>query len=342
MNDKSILMEMYEQFLEEREEVQKLLNSNLSRVSEIEECLKAIFDKEDSDFHVFSPRSVENVYREEIDHLKTEKRELEVENRSHYRKINKLDHYLDGMKKMMDEGTFEEENSEERIEIPDVEDMDRNLKVLNIQEKERQRIARDLHDTSLQNLAHLVHKIELSSMFIDQDPLRAKLELAAINKNLKTIIDEIRNTIFNLRPMSFDDLGLKDSLEQLIIRLKQTNPDIDITMEMEDNINCHNDLILMSIFRVVHECCANAIEHSNGNRISVVIKNEDEKCVIHINDNGDGFDVREVMETKQKHFGLMIVKERVELLGGRVQVKSSAGDGTDILIMIPLKNIERI
>ena len=70
-----------------------------------------------------------------------------------------------------------------------------NLMALSIQEEDRQRIARELHDTSLQNLAHLIHKIELSSLYIDQDPVRAKLELSAVNKNLREIIEEIRCTI---------------------------------------------------------------------------------------------------------------------------------------------------
>ena len=91
--------------------------------------------------------------------------------------------------------------------------------ILTIQEDERKRIARDLHDTSLQNLAHLIHKIELSSMYIDVDPNQAKLELASVNKKLREIIDEIRSILFDLRPMTFDDLGLKAALERLLMNL---------------------------------------------------------------------------------------------------------------------------
>lgn len=81
--------------------------------------------------------------------------------------------------------------------------------VFEIQELDRRRIARDLHDTSLQNLSHLIHKLELVSMYMDKDMIRAKLELASVSKNINHIIDEIRMVIYDLRPMVFDDLGLK-------------------------------------------------------------------------------------------------------------------------------------
>lgn len=92
-----------------------------------------------------------------------------------------------------------------------------NLTIFKVQEEERQRIARDLHDTSLQNLTHLIHKIELSSLYIDKDPIQAKLELSIVEKSLRKTIEEIRNIIYDLRPMSFDDLGLKNAAFTIIV-----------------------------------------------------------------------------------------------------------------------------
>lgn len=97
----------------------------------------------------------------------------------------------------------------------------KQFSVLDVQEKERQRIARDLHDSSLQNLTHLVHQVELSSLYIDQDPLKAKLELASVETKLRKVIDDIRNIIYDLRPMTFDDLGLKQTLLNYFSLLKQ-------------------------------------------------------------------------------------------------------------------------
>ena len=208
----------------------------------------------------------------------------------------------------------------------------KNLAVLKIQEEDRQRIARDLHDTSLQNLAHLIHKIELSSMYIDKDPIRAKLELALVNKNLKEIIDEIRNTIFDLRPMSFDDLGLKATFERMINSL---NEDMSFVIHTDiDDVSCDNNLVLATVYRISQECFSNAIVHSGGTEITFNCKYIDDKCIIEIIDNGKGFTEDDLK--KDRHFGISVVKERVNLLGGIIEIDSQKNIGTNIRIEIPL------
>ncbi len=338
MEEKNILKDLHEQLSEERDEVQKLLNVNLSKISEIEEFLKSIYEKEDSDFKIFSPRSAENLYKENIDKSVSEKQTLEIENRTYYKRLNQLDRYLEGLKKLDTESVVDKDTSSLTVSCCENIDTGNSLKVLDIQEKERQRIARDLHDSSLQNLAHLVHKIELSSMFIDQDPLRAKLELATVSKNLRSVIDDIRNTIFDMRPMTFDDLGLKDCFERLFINLKQANPAFDFSSDI-DELTSENDLVLMTIYRVVQECCSNAIKHSGGNHIFVSLKKDDVDCIITIKDNGKGFDIQETFNRNEKHFGLSIMSERVQLIGGSIKVNSDS-NGTEIYIIIPLNRIE--
>lgn len=215
-------------------------------------------------------------------------------------------------------------------------DVINRLHILNIQEKERQRIARDLHDTSLQNLTHLIHKIELSSMYIDKDSIKAKLELATVNKNLKSIIDEIRNVIFNLRPMNFSETNLIESIDCLIDKLSD-NPNIKIITFVEE-LNCDDPLILMAIFRIIKECMINALKHSSGNKIVLSLKNEsDNYCSIVIEDNGKSFDYSKInCFDGKKHFGLCILKERVEYLSGKLNINSNPGIGTTIEIFIPL------
>lgn len=210
----------------------------------------------------------------------------------------------------------------------------KNLTILNIQEEDRQRIARDLHDTSLQNLAHLVHKIELSSMYIDVDPVKAKLELALISKSLKSVIDEIRNTIFDLRPMSFDDLGLKPAFEEMIEKINEANI-FQIEADI-DNVSCENDLILATIFRVVQECFINIKKHSKADKIIFSCKKKDNLCIIDIEDNGAGFTKEEIEDKKNKHFGISVMEERVNLLGGQISIDSEKEKGTHIHIEISL------
>ncbi len=214
------------------------------------------------------------------------------------------------------------------------EELDHNVTILKIQEDERQRISRDLHDSSLQNLTHLIHKIELSSMFIDNDPLRAKLELSVISKNLKSIIDDIRNTIFNLRPMEFDDLGLQVALERLLHRVTD---DLDFKTEFDvENVSCENNLVLMTLYRVVQECLNNVVKHSEATEISLIGKRVDNTYHIIIKDNGKGFTKEEVELKKKNHFGMSLMRERISIIKGNVIVHSESGKGTEIKFVVPI------
>lgn len=216
----------------------------------------------------------------------------------------------------------------------------KQFSVLDVQEKERQRIARDLHDTSLQNLTHLVHKVELSSLYIDRDPVKAKLELATIEVGLRKVIDDIRNRIYDLRPMTFDDLGLRQTLFNLFSLINQDGrfeiiTDIDeIDHSLTDQ---EKEISLIMIYRIIQECVYNAIEHSGGNRIEISLKEKKKVFQIKIRDNGIGFDQIKA-EKKDRHFGLTVVKERVFLLNGKIEMETK--DGTSILIEIPKKNID--
>jgi histidine kinase len=139
-------------------------------------------------------------------------------------------------------------------------------KMMEMLETERKRIVSELHDTSLQNIAHLVHMIELASLYIDKDPARAKMELNSVSKGLHNVIEDIRSTIFNLRPMTFDDLGLKASFERLLDFL---NADKDYIMDVEiDDVSCEtDDYFCITLYRVVQECLLNIKKHSQATRV---------------------------------------------------------------------------
>lgn len=338
------LKEMYDSFFDESQKIKKQLEKNLNSISEIDSYLEKLHQKEESDYKVFSPRSFKDIYKNDIDEKIKQKTFIENENQNYYKSINKLDfrirtissvlNLIEKNSQLSDDSNYSLNNNIQTEHNSD-DNMERRLYILDIQEKERQRIARDLHDSSLQNLAHLTHKIELASMYIDDDKIKAKLELAAVNKELKSIIQEIRNTIFDLRPMSFDDLGLKESLERLIDRFKETSSS-EFQIDIQD-INCDNSLLLMTVFRIIEECMNNAVKHSSGNLISLKVKlTADNNCKIIVTDNGKGFNSEKVLSEKDRHFGLCILKERVSLLSGSITIDSDLNKGTIVNIEIPL------
>ena len=207
-------------------------------------------------------------------------------------------------------------------------------KMIEMLATERQRIVSELHDTSLQNIAHYVHKIELASLYIDRDPSRAKQELSAVSKGLHNVIEDIRSTIFNLRPMVFDDLGLKASFERLLDLLnseRQYTMDIDI-----DDISCEtDDYFCITLYRVVQECLLNIRKHSKADKVWFYCKKFDHRYVITIRDNGIGFTMEEAEIKSDSHFGLALIHEGVGLLDGSIHISSIVGKGTTIEIAIP-------
>lgn len=288
---------------------------NLQCIKEAEVYVSLLIDSEPDEYKMFSPRNAGNVHKNEIEKAYREKENCEKQNKQLLERKNLLCEQIKSLESIL-------EHKEE------------GLTVLSIQEEDRQRIARDLHDTSLQNLAHLIHKIELSSLYIDEDPIKAKLELSIVNNVLKKTIDEIRNTIFDLRPMTFDDLGLKASLERLLVNLNE-NQKYFIEKEIED-VSCENNLILVSIYRVVQECLNNIDKHADAEKIFFSCKMNDGQCIILIRDDGKGFDENKPLEGK--HFGLSLMKERIKLINGTIDISSEEKKGTRILIKIPLED----
>lgn len=204
-------------------------------------------------------------------------------------------------------------------------------KIVEMLETERKRIVSELHDTSLQNIAHFVHMIELASLYIDKDPARAKMELNSVSKGLHNVIEDIRSTIFNLRPMTFDDLGLKASFERLLDFL---NADRDYIMDVEiDDVT--DDYFCITLYRVVQECLLNIKKHSQATRVLFHCKKTEQQYEILIQDNGKGFTMEEVEDKANSHFGLALIHEGVVLLNGTIHISSEIGQGTTIDIKIP-------
>lgn len=301
---------------EQRLELMKLedeIQYNLRCMREAEIYVQSFIDSEPDDFKIFSPRNAESIHKEKIEKTYKEKDSYEKQNKQLIAKRDALKKQVRQLEKIL-------------------KHRDYDFTLLNIQEEDRQRIARDLHDTSLQNLAHLIHKIELSSLYIDEDPVKAKLELSIVNKILKETIDEIRNVVFDLRPMTFDDLGLKSAFERLLVSINE-NKKYLIETDIDD-VSCENNLVIVSIYRIVQECLNNIDKHAEAEKIFFSFKSRNNKCVIDISDDGKGFHVKK--NISGKHFGLSLMRERVELLNGKIQLSSKIGQGTKIHIEIPL------
>ena len=214
----------------------------------------------------------------------------------------------------------------------------KGFNMLEIQEKDRQRIARDLHDSTVQNLTSLIHKSELCSRLVDIDPVRAKLELNTMSITLKSVINEIREIIYNLKPMSLDDLGLTITIERYINQLLMYH-DINISFTHNNDKKGILPVIKLSVFRMIQEACNNAIKHSEATDINIDLKYHDDFITLTVKDNGRGFDLdnkKDYPSSDYHGYGLPIMKERVYLLSGTIKIQSSLNKGTIVTITIPI------
>lgn len=169
-DDYNALEKIVQEMRVDLKKIDEKIKYNLQCMKEAEVYAHLLTDNEPEDFKLFSPRNAENVHKEEIAKAFQEKENCRCKNEQLYVRRDLLSKQI---------------NSLENI----LKHREDGMTVLNIQEEDRQRIARDLHDTSLQNLAHLIHKIELCSLYIDEDTIKAKLELSVVNNIIKKTID---------------------------------------------------------------------------------------------------------------------------------------------------------
>lgn len=346
------------------------INNIEIEMEEIKEKIREISSDMDDTFEIFSPRVKKNDFiRDEIEKLKNNIEELSCKKEKLCEQSKMVDEDIKLIKDALSESDNEsdseingEDNSDDETQLEESDNKNDSYKsddteqhnskktdkiysknnlgihILESQENERQRIARDLHDSTVQVLANLVHRCEICSKVMDVDSIRAKLEIEVIEKTLKESISDMRNIIYNLRPMIFDDLGFEATLTKVVNKINNST-DFTVTLETEgEKINLEQ-IVAITIIRIIEESCNNSLKHSNGSEIKIYIRNINKKLHIEVSDNGDGYVIDEILkpeENNNKGFGISMMKERVALLSGEIAIDSKINEGTKIIIDIPI------
>ncbi len=212
------------------------------------------------------------------------------------------------------------------------------IKIIEAQEEERKRVAREIHDGPAQSMSNIVIKAEICERLLDKDIDEARKELQNLKKVMRDSLQEVRKIIYNLRPMALDDLGLLPTLERYVISFKEeTGIDVQLrSIAINEEIK---PVISLAVFRIVQESLNNVLKHAQAKRVSILLEHVNQKLSIIIADNGVGFnteDVKIIEPESTGGFGLFSMKERVALLEGEVDIVSQVGVGTKITIHIPL------
>ncbi len=226
--------------------------------------------------------------------------------------------------------------------IDTIEDMSKKqslgIKIIEAQEEERYRVARDIHDGPAQSLANLGLKVELCEKLLSIDTDRTKEELKNLKQLVRDNLKDVRKIIYDLRPMSLDDLGLIPTIQKYAsVFSNETSIETDIKV-FNDSADI-DSIVEIAAFRIVQEALSNIRKHSKAKNVLVKIEAKRTKLYIVIHDDGIGFDTEEIYNSDDSlsgGFGLIGMKERAELLGGSLNITSVKGKGTKVILNIPI------
>jgi two-component system sensor histidine kinase DegS len=204
--------------------------------------------------------------------------------------------------------------------------------IIQAQEAERQRLARQMHDGPAQALSNFILQAEIAQRYFDIDQKKAKEELSNVKMAATNTFQKLRSFIFELRPMMLDDLGLTPTLSRYVEAYKeQSGIEVRfISSGMEQRLEPYLEVM---IFRAIQELLGNVMRHSQATQVKLQVDVNNVDVRVNVEDNGKGFDTETLSD--KGGMGLHVIRERIEMLGGDIQIHSVVGQGTHIMFQIP-------
>jgi len=199
-----------------------------------------------------------------------------------------------------------------------------------VQDEERARLARELHDETVQSLIALDHKVQMAQRDLDRSQDRCREQLVDMRHMIGAATQEVRRFSQALRPLDLDDLGLRPALEILTSEANAELRVIGTPHRLGDDKE-------LALYRTAQESLNNVRRHAHATRIRCLLHFGVSGVTLAIRDDGIGFDVPDRLTdlTRAGHFGLTGMKKRTELLGGRLDVQSGPGKGTLVVVQVP-------
>ena len=312
---------------EEKESRQKLflVSKNIGEYSE-NDIRKAYNEAKDKQVQLL-------LKREEEQNLIRERNQLEIRLKKNYEIVEQAESLMSKMKSVMD--FLVSDLVDLGKTISNLEDKTQiGMKIIKAQEEERRRIARDIHDGPAQNIASLVIKTEIVEKLLKRGNIHIEDELKDIKTQLRAVLKEIRGIMYDLRPISLDEVGLIPTIERMAADMSYEK-NIAIEIKKISDYPIFNSLNKLIVYRIVHESLNNIIKHSGAKNVVIRMDVRQDSINGSVSDDGKGFDADSFMEAKDKSFGLSSMKERAEIAHGSITIKSVVGKGTKIMFSIP-------
>ena len=208
------------------------------------------------------------------------------------------------------------------------------VQIIKAQEDERLRVSREIHDGPAQEMPNLIYQASICERLVDTRPEEAKAGLQELRRQIRTCLADVRQIIFDMRPMSLDDLGLVPALRQLVSKLEERKV-LKTDFQVNGKERALEKHVEVTLFRIIQEGLNNIHRHAgvSEGRLRLLFSPND--LSILISDEGRGFDMEETEEMRKSgtgngHFGILGMEERAKLIGASLNVISNPGEGTKI------------
>ncbi len=206
------------------------------------------------------------------------------------------------------------------------------------QESERRRLAAEIHDSVVQSLVGISYRLQAIEKRVSPDTDEELLaDIKVLEEQLNTNIKELRDLLLGLRPPMLDDMGLYKALETHLKNFGLQNG-IQYSFQQPETPPVLTRDAQINIFRIVQEALNNIEKHASATHVTIEIEATPQKLFLTIRDDGRGFSTQRT-RGRPRNLGIASMRERTELLGGHLKIKSEADRGTMISVDVPLRQI---
>ncbi len=265
--------------------------------------------------------------------MKAQLEQLQLRQSSMRDQQNRLSEIVEMLNELL---SAEGEGGEEGVVMGTNETLITNI--IQTHENELLRISLQIHDGPVQVMSNLVLRAEICQRMMDHDVDRAREELSNLKAAINNALQAGRKLIFDLRPMTLDDLGLVPTVRRFATQVSEKNSlEVEVHVQnLEMRLPSHFEV---AIFRFIQEAVNNVTKHAKATQARVLLSTYDSTLQIVVEDDGGGFHVKEVLEeeNKRRNMGIANMRQRVEvMLQGEFGIESAIGRGTRVAATLPL------
>jgi signal transduction histidine kinase len=203
--------------------------------------------------------------------------------------------------------------------------------------EERGRLARDLHDSISQQLFSMTLTAQAARVQLEKNPARTATQLERLQETAAAALAEMRALIFQLRPPGLSEQGLVAALQQHVAALgRREGLTVNLTISGEERYARGAE---QAVYRIAQEALNNVVKHAGACRVAITLDLQPTQVTLCVADDGAGFDLATLDPSNGRHLGLISMRERTAELGGRLELRSQPGRGTELVVMVPRERV---